>query len=101
MCRFVDFRRKSFGEGENWDETPEILPASAHSPWFITLRGEQDEKRGLSGQDKMGNVSCLSTSQFGQPQSLPLQMSSSGFSGRFLLELVDCRLAGQTGGSLS
>ncbi len=106
-CRFVDFGGKVSERGRIGmpSETPEILPASAHSPWLIILRREPDEKRGLSGQDKMGNVSCLSASQFGLPQSLPLQMCSSGFSGRFCWSLLTAdrrgRLAEQTDVSLS
>lgn len=58
-----------------WDTS-----ASAKQPSrFIILRRERDGKRGsMPGQDKMGNVSCLTTSQLRLSQSLPLQMRRCG-----------------------
>lgn len=98
MCRFG---QQSFREGHRLpSETPETLPASARcGPRFLILRRGLDEKRGRGpGQDRMGNVSCLGTAQFTQPQSLPLQTRAPpDLVAGFLLELVGRTLPGGGG----
>lgn len=92
----MDFWQQSFKEGDDWDAMWDIWDTPCQCT-VLTLvsnpeRGTTRWKRGLcgcfTGRDKMGNVSCLSTSQFRQPLSLnhchfrwaPLDLTA-GFTG--------------------